>query len=73
MSILSSYLAREGLTQREFATRIGVDQSIVSRLLKSGQPGGTKPGLPLAIRIERETGGAVPAASWVEMQVDKAG
>lgn len=69
MSNLHEYLSREGLTQRAFASLVGVDQSIVSRLKK----GEMTPSLPLAARIERATGGAVPMESWVENSFDKAG
>lgn len=61
---LVQYLAAQKITQRAFASVIGADPSIVSRLVR----GQTKPGLELAVRIERETGGAVPASSWVAPQ-----
>ncbi len=64
MNTLSQYLADHGVTQSEFAERVGVKQPTISRLLK---PRG-RPGVDLAIAIERETGGKVPALSWFAMR-----
>jgi transcriptional regulator with XRE-family HTH domain len=61
MKKLATYIKDAGISQREFADRIGVDYSIVSRLARDGM----RPSLDLAVRIERETGGEVPATSWV--------
>lgn len=61
MNPLRTYLAAEGVTQVRFAEMIGVQQSMVSRLLK----GKARPSLETAVAIERATGGAVPAATWV--------
>ncbi len=62
MTKLKEYLARERINQREFAERIEVDPSIVSRLSRDKM----SPSLPLAAKIERETNGFIPAVSWVE-------
>jgi DNA-binding transcriptional regulator YdaS (Cro superfamily) len=61
MMTLSSYLTENKIKQREFAVQIAVHPSIVSRLT-AGQ---MSPSLELAFAIERETRGAVPAASWL--------
>ena len=61
MNKLATYIKGAGISQREFADRVGVDYSIVSRLARDGM----RPSLELAVRIERETKGAVPANSWV--------
>lgn len=68
MSNLSAYLTISRLTQRAFAARIGVDPSIVSRLCANHMT----PSLHLAIQIERETNGAVPASSWVDAEHKRA-
>lgn len=60
MSNLSAFLTEHGKTQREFAAEVGVDPSIVSRLIKRTM----KPSLDLAVAIERATAGEIPAASW---------
>lgn len=60
MTPLAQYLHREKLTQSAFAERLGVRQSFVSRLIR----GEAKPSLGTAFRIEKLTGGEVPAASW---------
>ena len=62
MSTLASFLEANGKSQRKFAAEIDVDPSIVSRLCKAQM----RPSLDLAFAIERVTGGAVPASSWVE-------
>ena len=61
-SSLAEYLREEGLSQREFASMAGVDPSIVSRLVRRQMT----PRLDLAAKIERLTGGAVRAISWVD-------
>ena len=62
MENLSHYAKETGLSQRELAKRLGVDPSIVSRLLN----GQMRPGLELAVRIQRLTDGRVVASSWVD-------
>ena len=59
--MLRSHIKSSGDTREVWAARLGISRSYLS-LLESG----TKmPSLTLAVRIERATGGAVPAASWV--------
>ena len=62
MTHLAEYLIQNGLTQREFARRVGVTQGVVSRLASRK----IKPHIDLAAAIERETGGLVPAVSWAD-------
>jgi transcriptional regulator with XRE-family HTH domain len=62
MTLLSKYLKEHRIAQADFATSVGVTQSVVSRMAS----GATKPGLDLAVRIERATLGLVPAACWVD-------
>jgi transcriptional regulator with XRE-family HTH domain len=69
MSILSNYLKETGLLQAEFAAKVGVGQGTISRLAN----GTMNPGLPLAIKIERATGGSVPVESWLEKPSNSAG
>lgn len=61
MSKLRHFMTENGIKQADFAASIGATQGLVSRLI-----GGTAlPSLKLAARIERVTGGAVPASSWI--------
>jgi transcriptional regulator with XRE-family HTH domain len=60
MTKLSQYLEQGKLTQGAFALRLGVTQATVSRLVS----GKAKPGLELAVAIERTTGGKVPVGAW---------
>lgn len=62
MMTLSEYLSANSISQVRFAALIGVKQATVSRLAR----GSFVPSLDLAVRIERETAGQVPASSWVE-------
>lgn len=55
------WLAHNGLSQRAFAERVGAHYTIISRVVG----GKMTPTLELAVRIERETNGEVPASSWV--------
>lgn len=59
-TLLSAYLTKTGRSRPEFAEAVGADRARIARLL-SGERG---PGLDLALDIERETKGAVPAAAW---------
>lgn len=63
MSTLSDYLKSNQILQQDFAKRIGATQATVSRLAKHS----IMPSLTLAVAIERETNGAVPASSWVTL------
>lgn len=61
MTLLAQHLDAAGLSQADFAGRVKCSPSFLNELVK----GSKKPGLDLAVRIERETRGAVPAQSWV--------
>lgn len=61
MTLLALYLAQHRIRQIDFAARLNVAQGTVSRLVN----GSTNLSLELAVKIERETGGAVPATSWI--------
>lgn len=63
MSTLTKYLADNGITQAEFAARIGVVQATVSKLAA-----GKMPSLRLAQRIEDATDGTVSVRSWGDDQ-----
>lgn len=61
MTHLLSYLEATKTRQSALAEVLGVSRGYMSELV-----GGTKqPSLELAFAIERATGGAVPASSWV--------
>ena len=60
MEQLSTYLSNNGISQRAFAKRVGIDQSVISRFAR----GEARPSLDVALNIEKETGGAVPCESW---------
>lgn len=61
MQKLSQFLHEQKIARRDFAAQIGVDQSVLSRFCNDQ----ARPGLETAVRIERATLGAVPAASWI--------
>lgn len=62
MNKLTAYLGDTSTSQAKLADVLGISRSHMS-LLVSGE---RKPGLDLAIAIERATNGAVPASFWVD-------
>lgn len=60
MMTLPEYLRSTGTRQTEFAERLKVRQSTVSKLVN----GKVSPSLALALQIDRETGGKVPVSVW---------
>lgn len=61
--MFAEFIKASGKTRASWATRIGVTASYLSDLLN----GKKTPSLEVAVRIERETDGAVPAASWIPL------
>ncbi len=57
---LSVWLDREGLTRDDLAAKLDISRPHVDRLCR----GSGRPGLELAIRIEKLSNGAVQAAGW---------
>jgi transcriptional regulator with XRE-family HTH domain len=53
---LASYLEANGLTQADFARRVGITQSALSKICNGGSTS-----LDTAVAIERESGGSVKA------------
>lgn len=59
--MLQDFIRTSGQSQAHWAAEFGISPGFLSQLLR-----GTKaPSLDVAFRIERQTGGKVPAASWV--------
>lgn len=63
MQNLTQYLKAENLTQAQFAERIEVRQSTVSKLCT----GEKRPSWDLAARIARATDGKVPVSVWADV------
>lgn len=59
--MFAEFIRSSDESQVAWARRLGVSTSHMSGLLS----GKKLPSLELAVRIERATGGRVPAASWV--------
>lgn len=59
---ITEYLAREGLSHAEFARRLGVEQSTVSRWVS----GERRPEWPQLARLRKVTGGAVQPNDFLE-------
>lgn len=57
---LKSYLIDRGETRAAFAARVTTSAATITRIIK----GEFRPGLDLAWRIERATGGKVPMRFW---------
>lgn len=64
MMTLTEYIAREcaGQSQTEIAHRLGISQSFLSEILAERR----RPGDATKMKIERATGGLVPAAVWFQ-------
>lgn len=62
MSKLKKFRSFAKVRQEDFARQVGVSQGTISKI----ERGSAKPGLELAVAIERVTSGAVPASSWFE-------
>ena len=60
--MLKQYLQSTGERQTDFARRAQISQGFLSQLLAKRRT----PSLDVAVRIERLTGGAVPAESWLD-------
>jgi transcriptional regulator with XRE-family HTH domain len=63
--MFTDFITRSGKSRSHWAERLGVSRSYLSDLLN----GNRTPSLELAARIERMTGGEVPAVSWVPAPV----
>jgi lambda repressor-like predicted transcriptional regulator len=62
MEKLKAYIAKEGISARAFAQRVGLSPSGLHGLMHKRNA----PSLQVAFAIEDVTGGAVPARSWIE-------
>jgi len=63
---LSRWIDAAGTTRETFAKKLGVNRTYLDMLCR----GARRPGLALALEIERLTRGGVPAAEWVRRQSD---
>lgn len=61
---ITEYMESEGLTQREAARQLGLDEGQFSRYVNGRQ----RPGIPMAVAIEKATGGKVDVASWLKLK-----
>lgn len=68
MENLTSYLKSKGLSQKQFAESVGITQSSLSKMCA----GLIMPSLDTAIRIAKETSGAVPADCWAGAKANEA-
>ena len=64
--MLKAHIENSGRSRKAWAAELGISRSYLSLL----EDGLKTPSLALAARIERATGGAVPAVSWVPEDSD---
>lgn len=64
MEQLAKHLEQTGQSQADFARKIGVHTSVLSRYLNTG----VRPSLDTALKIEQMTDGAVPVSAWFRGQ-----
>lgn len=65
MHILAQHRLDRGISQRDFARLVAVDQSIISKI----ETGTIRPSLSLALRIDAMTDGKVPVSVWADRHV----
>jgi len=58
------HIIASGRSQSAWAVKLGISKGYLSGILS----GAKRPGLDLAVRIERLTDGAVPVDSWVDVE-----
>lgn len=59
--MLKQAIKDSGESRAHWAEKLGISKPYLSDLLN----GKKQPSLEMAVKIERETGGAVPATSWI--------
>lgn len=64
MSKLASFLEDHKITQAQFAETIGVHQTTISRLCAKPGPNRLTITVPVALKIEKATGGVVQVSDW---------
>ena len=67
MSKLKEYRKSRKISQSDFAGRIGAEQGTISKI----ENGAQLPSLDLAVKIQRETGGAVLPADFVPIKAER--
>lgn len=63
MANIRDFLRQSGSTQAKLADELGISRGYMSELVA----GSKIPSLGVAVAIERATGGAIPASSWVPL------
>jgi transcriptional regulator with XRE-family HTH domain len=66
---LAGWRKANKITQSDLADRLGISQEFVSQI-ETGA-GDRRPGLKLAVAIEKATGGDVPASLWIAGTADE--
>lgn len=69
-TLLRRYLRSKKLWPAQMARDLGVSRSLITTWLR--RVGARMPSLEHACRLERLTGGAVPACSWVQKARNRA-
>jgi hypothetical protein len=64
---LSRWIDASGMTRDEAAEKLAVNRTHLDILCR----GDGRPGLALALAIEKLTDGAIPAADWVQVRIRK--
>jgi DNA-binding XRE family transcriptional regulator len=66
---LSRWLDHEGMTREDAAGELGVTRQYLDRVCR----GANRPSLPLAVKIETFTRGAIPVEEWVTNRARRSG
>lgn len=65
---LAEWISKEGLTQRQAANRLGIDEAALSRYVNAK----SLPSLPIAARIKKLTDDQVGFESWLPAEPSSA-
>ncbi|MBR9766142.1 MAG: helix-turn-helix transcriptional regulator [Rhodobacteraceae bacterium] len=65
MTTLAEFIEASKETQAAIAAKLRISKAYMSDLVNDNR----RPGLELAVRIERLTGGKVPASSWISEEL----
>ena len=66
---LSRWLDQAGMTREKAAGELGVTRQYLDRVCR----GANRPSLPLAVKIEKFTRGAIPVEEWVTSRARRNG
>lgn len=65
----SRWIDGSGMSRDEVASELGINRTHLDKVCR----GARRPGLALALGIEKLTGGAIPASDWLSVRIERDG